>query len=216
MMPRTASDTDSDPVMPLGRRARKAQAARQALFAAGLAAFDRQPIGMVSVLDITEAADVAKGVFYLHFDSKDEYLLSLLAETHRRLLDGAARQAAEARSERARREAVIRSIRAFAVEHADATRFLLRMGSYLPDDVGRPGQLAGARDEYRARLASILAGREGDAAATCRAEKAAGMLDAACWGLIGAAMRHGEPVGPEDLFVRAASGMVRSAAESAG
>jgi AcrR family transcriptional regulator len=57
--------------------ARKVLAVRQARFDAGLAAFERQPISLVSILDITEAADVAKGVFHLHFRSKDEYLLAL-------------------------------------------------------------------------------------------------------------------------------------------
>ena len=193
--------------MPLGRRARKARAVREALFAAGLAAFDRQPIGMVSVLDITERADVAKGVFYLHFASKDEYLLSLLAETHRRLLDSAALHAAEARSVRARREAVTRAMRAFAIEHADSARFLIRMASFLPDEVGRPGQLAKAREEYQVRLASILAGEAGGEAVE-RAIRPAIMLDVACWGLIGAAMRSGREVDPEEFFVRAVNRMV--------
>ena len=52
----------AEALKPLGRRARKALAVRQALFDAGLSAFERQPIGLVSILDITEAADVAKGV----------------------------------------------------------------------------------------------------------------------------------------------------------
>ena len=71
-----------------GRRARKAAATRRALFDAGLEAVGRRPFGVVSVLDLTDAVDVAKGVFYLHFKSKDEFLIELLRDVLGQFLEG--------------------------------------------------------------------------------------------------------------------------------
>jgi len=43
----------------------------------------------VSVDDITRAAGIAKGSFYQHFDSKDQYLCSLIVQVHHDTIDEA-------------------------------------------------------------------------------------------------------------------------------
>lgn len=54
-----------------GRVARRRQATRDALMAAGQQLFAARPIDSVSVDEIVDIADVAKGSFYNHFDGKD-------------------------------------------------------------------------------------------------------------------------------------------------
>jgi len=82
-----APDDNEKPAQQMGRRARKALATRNAVFEAGLTAFENRPVGVVSVLDITEASDVAKGVFYIHYRGKDEFLIALWEFVQRTLLD---------------------------------------------------------------------------------------------------------------------------------
>ena len=78
------------------------------MFEVGLTAFENRPIGVVSVLDITEATDVAKGVFYLHFRGKDEYLIALWEFVQRTFLDAIRQRLDSCRSQRARIEGAVR------------------------------------------------------------------------------------------------------------
>jgi len=191
----------SDALQPLGRRARKAQAARQALFAAGLAAFERQPIGLVSVLDITEAADVAKGLFYLHFRSKDEYLTTLLEFVHNEFLDLVRGAARDARSRAARLRGVVSQFATYPSVSPAAARYWVRMSSYFPDEVGEPGCLSLIHRQYIEQLAAIIAG--------CAVEsisrenvRTAMLLDAICWAVLRMTMTTGEPFVDNDTMVR--------------
>lgn len=141
---------------PLGRRARKALAVRQALFTAGLNAFERQPVALVSVLDITEAADVAKGVFYLYFRSKDQYLLALWEEVQGDFLVAATAAAANGRSQSARIESLVQQYITTAETAPAAARFWIRMSSYFSDEVGEPGHLERLQRSFGRRLSAIL------------------------------------------------------------
>jgi AcrR family transcriptional regulator len=197
---------ETDTVAPLGRRARKALAVRQALFESGLTAFERQPIGLVSILDITEAADVAKGVFYLHFKSKDDYLLALWEEVQGRLLDAARTAMIDCREKGDRIDFVTRAFIAFVGEASAAARFWIRMSGYFPDEIGEPGHLMRIRQEYTQQLAALIAGKT-VSRLSARDLRVATLVDAICWAAISAEIQQGEPL----LDARALIGVVRAA-----
>ncbi len=199
-----------DALKPLGRRARKAMAVRQALFAAGLEAFERQPIGLVSILDITEAADVAKGVFYLHFKSKDEYLLALWEDVQRTFLDNVRAAVVECRSRNARIEEAIRQFDALATENPAAARFWIRMSSYFPDEVGEPGHLTRIHQEYVQQLAAIFAGRTIDQLGPDDVRSAL-LADSICWSVTNTSVTTGEPLCSVDVLVRIVASAIKTA-----
>ncbi len=66
---------------PVTRRARKKQRTRREIFDAAMGLFDRRGFDAVTVEQICQAADVARGTFFLHFPSK----AALLFEFNRRL-----------------------------------------------------------------------------------------------------------------------------------
>ena len=166
---------------------------RQALFESGLAAFERQPIGLVSILDITEAADVAKGVFYLQFKSKDDYLLALWEEVHGRFLDAVRTAIIESGSQSERIDTAIQEFLSFVRRAPAAARFWIRMSSYFPDEIGQPGHLARIRQEYVQQLAALMAG-EKVAELTSDDVQIALIVDALCWAVVGAEVQRGEPL----------------------
>ncbi len=199
----------AEALKPLGRRARKALAVRQALFDAGLSAFERQPIGLVSILDITEAADVAKGVFYVHFKSKDGYLLALWEDVQRKFLDTVRTATLECRSGTARVEAAVRQFASLSSESPAAARFWIRMLSYFPDEVGEPGHLTRIHQEYVQQLAGTLAGRifeqltPGDV-------RAALVADSVCWAIINTSLSADEPLCDEATMVRIVASAIKT------
>jgi AcrR family transcriptional regulator len=65
---------------PTHRGERRRLRTRAALLAAAREVFASQGVGAVTIQDITDAADVAKGSFYNHFDSKDAILRALVEE----------------------------------------------------------------------------------------------------------------------------------------
>lgn len=190
-----------DAAAPLGRRARKALAVRQSLFDAGLAAFDRQPIGLVSVLDITETADVAKGVFYLQFHSKDEYLLALWEEVQQRFLITARAAASECKSETARLTATVAALLSFARQAPAAARFWLRMSGFFPDEIGEPGHLTHLRQAYLQQLGAVITG---PTAATTGEQglRQALIVDTLAWAAVSAEIRDGAPLLEEERLVK--------------
>ncbi len=200
--PDTAADFQS-----LGRRARKALAVRQALFEAGLAAFERQPIGLVSVLDITEKADVAKGVFYLQFRSKDDYLLALWEEVQGRFLDGLRSAAIDRRSASARIDAAAREFLSFSRQSPATVRFWLRMSSYFPDEIGEPEHLSRIRQEYLQQLACVIVGKTVSALRP-RDLQTAVLIDAISWAVINAELHSGGPVLNESRLVKVIRAML--------
>lgn len=195
---------------PLGRRARKALAARQSMLEAGLDAFAREPIDLVSILAVTEAADVAKGVFYLHFRSKDEFLVELWEHVQRTFLDQVRARLAGLRSQRQRNEAAARQYFAASRDTPRECRFRLRMSSYLADEIGQTGQLTRIRTEFLEQLAGLLT-----AQATERVSPEdlalAILVDSCAWGLLTTWLTTGTAAPSEDLLVAAVSGAARAA-----
>jgi len=184
-----------------GRRQRKALAVRQALFDAGLAAFERQPIALVSVLDITETADVAKGVFYLQFRSKDAYLLALWADVQERFLESARAAVSGKRSRAARTDAVVRALFEFERRVPAATRFWVRMLSYFQDEIGAPGQIAQLRSTYLRQLALLLSTSPGEKPGS-EDIAIARLVDTLGWAAVAASVQQGEAVIDADRLLR--------------
>jgi AcrR family transcriptional regulator len=201
-------------VKPLGRRARKVLAVRQALFDAGLAAFERQPIGLVSILDITEAADVAKGVFYLHFKSKDEYLLALWEDVQRRFLEEVGVATLACRSDAARVEAAVRQITGLATASPAYVRFWIRVSSFLPDEIGEPGHLRRINQQYVRQLAALLFDR---AAAQLKASdvRAAQVVHSLCWAILSTTASTGEVLCDQTTMGRMVASAVRTVEKAA-
>lgn len=193
----------------LGRRARKALATRNSMFDVGLTAFENRPIGVVSVLDITEAADVAKGVFYLHFRGKDEYLIALWEFVQRTFLDAVRQKLDSCRSRRARMEAAVRHYQSMIAEAPRECRFWLRMSSYFGDEIGQPGQMSRLRQEYLQHLAALIGGVTMEEVDT-REVQIATAVDGACWGLISQSVQLGVSTLDEERFIRAVTSALRS------
>ena len=61
------------------RRERRRQATRETLLRAALALIAERGVYATRVEDVTDRADVAKGVFYLHFPSKFHLVAELLS-----------------------------------------------------------------------------------------------------------------------------------------
>ena len=202
-------ESSEGPARPLGRRARKALATRHSMFEVGLVAFENRPVAVVSVLDITEAADIAKGVFYLHFRGKDEYLIGLWEFVQRTFLDAIRRKLDSCRSHRARIEGAVRHYHGMIAEAPRECRFWLRMSSYFGDEIGQPGQMSRLRQEYLQQLAAVIGGVTLEEVDT-REVQIATLVDGACWGLISQAVQSGVAALDEESFVKAVTSAVRS------
>jgi AcrR family transcriptional regulator len=187
----------SDETAQSGRRARKALMTRRALLDAGLDAFERQPTALVSVLDITEAADVAKGVFYLHFASKDDFLIALADDVHERFITRmqaalSGESTAHALSQ-ARLDLAVSQYALAARDIPSSVCFALRMASYKGDEIGQPGQLVQRRRAYIEQIAHALAGIAPEQTADDGLIALAQHMDALCWGVIWQALQLDEP-----------------------
>lgn len=179
---------------------------RQALFEAGLSAFERQPIALVSILDITEAADVAKGVFYLQFKSKDDYLLCLWQEVQARFLESVREALVDCSEQSARNDRLVRAFVSFVQQEPAAARFWIRMSGFFPDDIGQPGNLTRIRQDYARDLATLMAGKK-PSRLSARDIRAALLVDTLCWAVVNASVQQGEsPIDAKTLgnVVRAA------------
>jgi len=206
---RVDESTERNGEQPLGRRARKALATRNAMFEAGLNAFQNRPVGVVSVLDITEASDVAKGVFYLHFRSKDEYLIALWEFVQRSFLDAMRQELSSCRSRRARVEGVVEHYHGMIEGSPRECRFWLRMSSYFGDEIGQPGQLSRLRHDYLQQLAALIGGVTMEEVGGHEMELAT-LVDGTCWGLISQTVQLGVPALEGGTFARAVASAVRS------
>jgi AcrR family transcriptional regulator len=208
-------NTRTDLDKPLGRRARKAAAVRRALFDAGLAAFERQPVGLVSILDITEAADVAKGVFYLQFRGKDDFLIALWEDRQRVFLDAVRTAASGCGTDRERLQAAIREYARTATTSPATARFWLRMSGYFADEIGQPGELTRLRQEYLEQLAATI-GDVKIGEINPRDLEVAALVDACSWGIISHAIQLGSALPDEALFIEIVCGAVQSCLKPAG
>src|SRR5688572_27264678 len=65
---------------PVGREGR-----RQQLLDAAIGAFARKGYRATAISDIIARADVARGTFYLYFDSKEQVFLAIVEDVHHRM-----------------------------------------------------------------------------------------------------------------------------------
>ncbi|MBB6093818.1 AcrR family transcriptional regulator [Povalibacter uvarum] len=107
------------------RRART----REALLSAGRALFAARDVDGVSVDEIVEAAEVAKGSFYNHFTDKDVFAREIAAAV-RRQVEQAVNDANKDIDDPAEHLARALCVFAhFAIEHPDSARVLWRLNS---------------------------------------------------------------------------------------
>lgn len=66
--------------MKIERSMKKGEKTKRKLFESAVALFEQFDFDNVSVDEIVEAAGVAKGTFYIYFESKDAMILSILSE----------------------------------------------------------------------------------------------------------------------------------------
>jgi AcrR family transcriptional regulator len=83
---KTAAAPAGPDSLPPGRRARRRLQARAAILEAAMELFSERGLYSTRVEDITERADVAKGAFYSHFETKDA-LIAVLVRQGVELLD---------------------------------------------------------------------------------------------------------------------------------
>jgi AcrR family transcriptional regulator len=77
-------------------RTKPAAQRRRDLLDAGLAVFVERGVAAATLDHVTQRAGVAKGTFYLHFDSKEHLLAALQADFERRLVERIDARVAEA------------------------------------------------------------------------------------------------------------------------
>lgn len=125
---------------PQSRRERKKERTRQEIYRAAMELFVARGFDSVTIEEVCQAADVAKGTFFLHYPTKDALLLEYgkqatqelgeLLHTHRSGAISALRKVLTALAERATR-------------HADIVRLLAR------ELMSRPTALADATEQTR-------------------------------------------------------------------
>lgn len=74
---------------PLGRRERKKEETRQAILAASSELFKEKGYEATSVDEIVNRADIVKGTFYYHFESKEQVLVNLRFDAIARAMEQA-------------------------------------------------------------------------------------------------------------------------------
>jgi AcrR family transcriptional regulator len=121
------------------RAERKRKERRAKVLAAASSVFAEKGYHASSIADIIEAAGIARGTFYLYFESKreifDELLDSLIDHLRRevRTVD----VGAGARPPREQLQAIVRHVLATLVTNRDLTRILLREAVGIDDDFDR-------------------------------------------------------------------------------
>jgi AcrR family transcriptional regulator len=114
------------------RMERRRQQTHDALVAAAREVFAARGVDASTISDITEAADVAKGSFYNHFDAKDDVLRTVVATTLADLGDALDRMTEPLREDPARVIAVcLRHTLRACVKDPVVGWFLLRAGEAL-------------------------------------------------------------------------------------
>jgi AcrR family transcriptional regulator len=150
------SSSEPDPIA-LGRTERRRQRTHQALVTAAQREFARRGVETATIQDITDAADVAKGSFYNHFESKEAILRAVVETTLADLTRALDRLTAPMLEDPARVISVcIRHTLRAAVANPTLGWFLLRANDGL--SVGEAAfELVGRRDLERGIRSSRFA-----------------------------------------------------------
>lgn len=170
------------------RRERKKERTRQEIYQAAMKLFVARGFAAVTVEDICQAADVARGTFFLHFPTKDalllEYGAQATAELHGILNDSPAEKAVNTLYK------IVHFLAERALRHADIVRLVVR------EVMNRPTTLATATEQSRDLmhlLASVV--RRGQAAGELRPgiepRLAAGIITAAYFAIVSEWVRCG-------------------------
>jgi len=169
-----------------GRRARKKARTRREIFDAAMALFERQGFDAVTVEQICQAADVARGTFFLHFPAKSallpEWNSQLASELRARLAEPRGSAAAEYRM-------LVDHVGQRWLRHADM------LGAMLCDFLTGGGAARAGEDDLRALVEEIV--RRGQERGEFRHNvsprlAATALLTTAAAILAGAVFREGE------------------------
>ncbi|MEW6299729.1 MAG: TetR/AcrR family transcriptional regulator [Thermodesulfobacteriota bacterium] len=187
MINKEKSSPTGSPGGPRSRRERKKERTRQEIYQAAMELFVARGFDAVTVEDICQAADVARGTFFLHFPTKDalllEYGAQVTAELHD-IIDDSPEKATNTLYK------VVNFLAERALRHADIVRLVVR------EVMNRPTALANATEQSR-DLMQVLAGvvRRGQAAGELRPgiepRLAAGLVTAAYFAIVSEWVRCG-------------------------
>ena len=174
------------------RRDRKKARTRREILEAALLLFEREGFDAVTVGQICQAADVARGTFFLHFAAKSallhEWNRQLASDFRQRLSEPRASAAAEYRM-------LVDHVGRHWVRHADV------MGAMLRDFLTHRGADVGADSDLRALVEEIV--RRGQERGEFRSNvsprlAATALLTTAAATFAGAVFREGEAT-PEEI-----------------
>lgn len=153
-----AAETSATAEAPSGRRARGRLRARAAILEAAMELFEERGLYTTRVEDITERADVAKGAFYSHFETKDALIADLVRQGVELLDSGyLSRVPADAPAEKRVADIVKRHHSFFEDHPGHALLFHQARGLLLLKSEGME-PLRASFSEYLSRLARRLAG----------------------------------------------------------
>lgn len=115
------------------RRTYAPDATRRAILDSALSLFEANGFHATSVQSVADEADVTKGAFYHHFDSKDELVHILHGELLDHMLAEVRRIVAEVEGADAQLRAVIETIVATSVRHRSHVSLYYQERRYLDD-----------------------------------------------------------------------------------
>jgi len=186
---------------------------RQELMDAAVRIFKDKGISKTTVSDITQTAGVAKGTFYLYFDSKDQLLGGLKERLVDEILEHAGEQYARVGREDwwALVDSVLESFVDFMLARSDMVHVLMQEGAGHDFDAGANDVFAQCEAKVDAMFASgIQAGIEAGAFRTVDPELIGKFFHHAIDGTLIHSILYGEPI-DRDRFVTAAKELVRKA-----
>jgi AcrR family transcriptional regulator len=140
---------------PAPRGTRETQVSTR-LLAAGRQAFSENGLYATRVEEITQLAGVAKGTFYLYFESKEHLIHAIADEAVRELDEACRRAAAGTESWPERLAAVARAHLDFFAEHPDWMRILHQLRGMLKFDHPEWQPLRDTLERHVDELAAIL------------------------------------------------------------
>jgi AcrR family transcriptional regulator len=195
------------------RTTKAPEARRQDLMDAAIRVFKDKGIARTTVSDITTAAEVAKGTFYLYFDSKDHLLGALKERLVDEILEHASSQYARVGREDwwALVDSVIETFVDFMLERRDMVYVLMQEGAGHDVEAGANDVFAACEAKVDAMFASgIQAGIEAGAFHSADPEMIGRFFHHAIDGALIHSILYGDPI-DRDRFVSAAKELVRKA-----
>jgi len=137
---------------------------RRTLITCALALFHEKGVHFTKVEDITERADVGKGTFYRHFQTKEELIQEILVEGFEMLLAQAEEAIKAGEMGKPLMQEVIRAQTDFYLRHPEYLLFFHQIQGLLQMKSQAVKELRQVFDGYLERLALIVRPALGDAA----------------------------------------------------